>query len=641
MHNSCQTARLTPRSRRRSGPARAWLLTAAALVIGAAAAGRTQNEGPVTRVRPAPRIISGPPARISVNFSDISVRQVLATVAEYTKTDVLITPGATGLVTLNLRDRSADEAINLVAAAAGLSVLKVEGSYIVGPGAEVRRAAGEFGRSTVVPLRHLTPAQARDLLARLAPTVSAEPASGAVVLSGLPAALDGAREALRQLDVPPPSAPAVAELVETELVAVRSIDAAEAERVLREAFPKVRVVRQGRAIIVSGSAGERDAVRKALTTIDQEPPKAADPGPEPQVVHVYRLNYLHAGKAEISLKKALPALNVTVAPEPTAPPPANFVPLSLSFLGGAGGGGAGGGFGGGAGGGFGGGAGGGLGGGAGGGMGSSGAGSQTGVEQQPLSRSTRLILIGSRTDVETARSLLDETDVAQAHVNIEAELVEINTSDFRELGVRWDFEGLSSVLTLPGGGALEFGRIVRGASSFRTSLQALELQSKARVLARPNIAVVDNEDANIFIGDLIRFRGINVVSPDVGTVQGTETIPVGIALLVRPRIHLNGDVTLKVHPVVSQVTDFVDGLPQTASREADTTVRLSPGEALVIGGLQREEEIRQLRKVPGLGDLPLVGQLFRTRTRRKSRTEIVVIIRARSVQAAAAREPMP
>ena len=60
----------------------------------------------------------------------------------------------------------------------------------------------------------------------------------------------------------------------------------------------------------------------------------------------------------------------------------------------------------------------------------------------------------------------------------------------------------------------------------------------------------------------------------------TDTIPVGIALLVRPHIHPDGEVTMKVHPVVSTITAFVNGLPQTASREADTTVRLKPGEQL-------------------------------------------------------------
>jgi len=83
-----------------------------------------------------------------------------------------------------------------------------------------------------------------------------------------------------------------------------------------------------------------------------------------------------------------------------------------------------------------------------------------------------------------------------------------------------------------------------------------------------------------------------------------------------------------VHPVVSTVTSLVDGLPQTASREADTTVRLREGEELVIGGLYRTELTESVDKIPLLGDLPLIGELFRTRSHTKSQSEVVVVLRA-------------
>jgi type II secretory pathway component GspD/PulD (secretin) len=592
--------------------------------------------------RPAPRV-SGTAQRISVNFSDVSVRQVLATIADYARADVLVTPGATGNISINLRNRTPDEAIRLVAATAGLSVVRVGTSYVVGPGPEVKKAASEFGETIVVPLQHLTPAEVVEILNRAAPTVTVQAGKTGVVLSGLPADVEEARAALRELDVrpEPPSVPVPPPPpIETDVVVARYTDAAELERVLREAFPEVRITRQDRSLILNGPRPSLEAAARAVRSIDVEPPAApeAPPEPEPRLVEVYRLSYLNAVKAEEALKKALPELNVTAAPEPTAPPPANFVPLSLSFLGGGSGGGGfgGGGFGGGGfgGGGFGGGGGGfgGGGGGLGGGMG----GGQGGVEQQPLSRSTRLVLIGTRAEIETARRILIETDIAPPHVNIEAEVIDIDRTNTKDLGVLWDFSGTGATFSLEPGDAFQFGRITRSATSLRVSLQALIEQRRARLLARPNISVVDNEDANIFIGDLVRFRGAIVVTPDVGTVQGTETIPVGIALLVRPRIHPDGSVTLKVHPVVSSVSDFLDGLPQTASREADTTIRLNEGEALVIGGLLRDDEVRSLRKVPGLGDLPLIGELFRSRTRSRSNREIVIIVRARAVMPAPA-----
>ena len=154
-------------------------------------------------------------------------------------------------------------------------------------------------------------------------------------------------------------------------------------------------------------------------------------------------------------------------------------------------------------------------------------------------------------------------------------------------------------------------------------------QGKARILANPNISVVDNEDASVFIGQTVRFRGTTVIAPGVGAVQGTESVPVGIALVVRPRIHPDGSVTMHVHPAVSTVTSTsTDGLPQISNREADTTVRLRYGEELVIGGLTNTQKTTNIDKVPILGDIPILGELFRNRRVETSRTEIVVVIRA-------------
>lgn len=564
-----------------------------------------------------------PPETISINFPNVEIRQALATVAAYAQADVLITPGATGSVTINLRNRPPDEVIRLVAASAGLTVLKNGTAYVVGPAAEVRRTAAQLGRTVVVPLRNITAAEAADTLARVAPTVSVEPAGKTVVLSGLPDDLETAQSALKALDIRPPEAPAQPERVATDVATIRYVDPAEVARIFQEAFPTLRVSRQERTLILTGTDTVLEAASRALKALDLEPP-AAPAVPEERVTAVVALSYLNARLAEQSLKKAFPDLIAVAAPEPTAPPAAIFQPLSTGLFGGSGNGNGGlgtGGFG----------------------IGGSGLGASTGARtnggagganggqggyEQELSRSTRLILSGLRTDVERAQKLIAEVDVAPPRVNIEAELIELTDVTTNDLGIKWGLDNAVTNFSFGGSSGLRVGSITNSGFELEASLQALVLNNRARILARPNISAVDNEDANIFIGNLVRFRGINVVSPDVGTVQGTETVPVGIALLVRPRIHLDGGVTLKVHPVISSVSETVDGLPQTASREADTTVRLATGEALVIGGLQQDEETEQLRRVPGLSSLPLVGGLFRSRSRKKGKTEIVVIVRA-------------
>lgn len=557
--------------------------------------------------------LQGGGTRVSLTFTKVDVRDVLSQIADYAHADILLTPSTTGSISINLRSRTAEEAIRMVAAVAGMSVAKVGGAYIVGPADEVQKAVGEFGQAEVIPLHFTTPVEAAKVLQRLAPRVRVETAKNGVILSGLPRDMDAARAALHDLDVepPPPPSPKPA----TEVVSLHAVDPAEAERVLGKAFPDLTITRQEHSLILVGIRADLDAAAHALQTLDVETPKAAEP-PE---VFVYRLKYLHAERAVTQLKqvlsKAAPNLDIAAAPEATAPPPANFNPLSSeggfgSTTGGAGG------------------SAGGLGGSGSGGGTSGGVGGSGGAAPQPLSRPTRLMLIGTKADIAIARTLLEQTDVAQPTVRIEAVLIEVNTTDFKNLGITWDTTNTAFTFSTPPGPDVRFGGLDRSGASFTVSLQALITQNRARILARPNISVVDDEDASIFIGDMRRFLGSTITTVNSGTIQAVEALPVGIALLIRPRIHPSGEVTLKVHPVISTVTSVVSGLPQTSSREADTTVRLKAGEQLVIGGLDRSELTNSEQRLPILGDIPVLGEFFRTRSHTLLKTEIVVMIRA-------------
>jgi len=115
----------------------------------------------------------------------------------------------------------------------------------------------------------------------------------------------------------------------------------------------------------------------------------------------------------------------------------------------------------------------------------------------------------------------------------------------------------------------------------------------------------------------------------------TETASVGITLRVTGKASPDGYITLYVHPEVSSITSFRDlpngiSLPQIATRFVDTTVRVKSGETIAIGGLLREVDINNLQKVPIIGDIPFLGQLFRRSQKTKQRSEIVVFVTARA-----------
>src|SRR5205085_5841208 len=122
-----------------------------------------------------------------------------------------------------------------------------------------------------------------------------------------------------------------------------------------------------------------------------------------------------------------------------------------------------------------------------------------------------------------------------------------------------------------------FGAFSRAPWSFQSILHAMVTKQEAKILANPQIAVISDQDASIFIGDTLRFQSLASSGPTTGNQFTVVETPVGIILLVHPRINDEGNITMRVHPVVSTVTGFTDGLPQTSSREAETVVRIKDG----------------------------------------------------------------
>lgn len=177
-----------------------------------------------------------------------------------------------------------------------------------------------------------------------------------------------------------------------------------------------------------------------------------------------------------------------------------------------------------------------------------------------------------------------------------------------------------------------FGAFSRIPWRFDALLRALVTKREAKILASPNIVVTDNDDATIFIGDTIRVQLSSSNGIAGSTVQVVE-FPVGILLLLRPRVNADGNVTMRVHPVVSAVTALgANDLPQTNTREAETTLVVKDNETVVLGGLIREDMTRTVREVPFLADIPLLGELFKSRSTSHKRSDILVFITTRIVK---------
>jgi len=179
-------------------------------------------------------------------------------------------------------------------------------------------------------------------------------------------------------------------------------------------------------------------------------------------------------------------------------------------------------------------------------------------------------------------------------------------------------------------------------------LDFLRSQSDAKTLANPKIRVVNNKQAKINIGDKVP-----ILLSTTNTIPGTQpgTIPtqstitsiefkdVGVKLTVEPTIHLNSQVTLKLQLEVTRLGDQVT-LQQSplvqqfkfGTRTAETVLTLKDGESVVIGGLLQDEDRTTVSKVPGFGDIPVLGWLFKSTTRDVVRTDVILTITPRIVR---------
>lgn len=233
-------------------------------------------------------------------------------------------------------------------------------------------------------------------------------------------------------------------------------------------------------------------------------------------------------------------------------------------------------------------------------------------------------------------NLVSVVEPAGRRVQVGVKVLEINRGATDDLGVDWgQWQGADAGATYRQQPFL-FGD-VDGVGweelyNFSAQVHALIDQQKARLLAEPNLLVNENEEANILIGGEIPVP-IAQTAVGGGSAITVEWKPFGVNLTIRPTIGPDGErVKLEVKPEVSSL-DFgnavtVSGItiPALRSRRAETIVTVSDGGVLAIGGLLSSEQSRSVSKIPILGDLPIIGQLFRHDTFINDRSELIILV---------------
>ena len=249
-----------------------------------------------------------------------------------------------------------------------------------------------------------------------------------------------------------------------------------------------------------------------------------------------------------------------------------------------------------------------------------------------------VVISGPAGRLKRALILAQRLDRPRRQVRINARLTEVSGTLDSVLGVSWSFGNLAfqeipdKDLSAPQNSikGIKFGTFAHSAASIGAAIQAQESKGKARTLANPSITLVDGERSFILIGERRLFpkqTGSNSQGLPIFDVAEVRT---GVYLQVSVQIGLDDDLTLTLYPQVSSVTSTVtinnSQYPIIATREAQTTVSLRSGEMMVIGGLVHEQEDVTETRVPLLGHIPILGELFTQRAKNKHQSELLVLI---------------
>lgn len=271
-------------------------------------------------------------------------------------------------------------------------------------------------------------------------------------------------------------------------------------------------------------------------------------------------------------------------------------------------------------------------------------------------RTNSLVISDIPENMSTLQSIIRDLDVQTGQVLIEAKIVEFTEEAAIELGISWGFSDYESG-DANGTGSYTYGSTFNQGTSdegvlsltfgkfdsfvelqdLNVKLDAMKKDGLAQVLAKPHILTLDNKEALIEITTHLALAK-KVTYREGGQESTVEPIfgDVGVTLKVTPHINNDQFVTMNIEPMVSSAqrsSYFPDEAVDTKQRKAKTTVMAKNGETVVIGGLLRKDVVETHFKVPILGDIPLLGALFRKSITSDTNSEVVVFLTPRLVGA--------
>jgi len=252
-------------------------------------------------------------------------------------------------------------------------------------------------------------------------------------------------------------------------------------------------------------------------------------------------------------------------------------------------------------------------------------------------RTNSIIVNDIPSAIARVEEMAHQLDSRTPQVHIDAMLLDVDTSVGRDLGIVWsannlggaDIHGNGSV-TAPVENPVGLFNVGTGQdwATLNAEVQALQENNQAQIISNPSITTTDNREATILVGQKIPL----IVADEAGNAV-TQLTTIGIRLIVTPHINSDNQITLDVHPEVSDLSSqaTVQGGVIINTSEADTRVLVNNTQTAVIAGLIRDVESKLTTGVPILMDVPLLGNLFKSTSSTKSKRELMVFITPRII----------
>ena len=551
------------------------------------------------------------PKNITLNFAEADLRTVIDAVAKHTGQNFIIDPRVKGKVTIiSQRPMDADQVYQIF-----LSILKVHGFAAI-PGKDVVKIVPDVNakqdaiRSVsglsdtegdqlvthIVEVKHVNASQLVPILRPLVPQrghLAAVPSSNVIILSDSASNIARLTKIIRRIDT--------ATGDEIEIIPLRHASASELVRILGQLQakgpkaggadqPKIVADDRTNSLLISGDKSSRLNIKALILHLDTP----LDIGGNTHVV------YLRNAVA----KDLVPVL--TGVSQQAAKAAAK-----------------------------------------------KGGGSGTEINIQADENTNALVITAPPDVFRSLKSVISQLDVRRAQVMVEAIIAEVSYEKINELGVQWAIDGrdgnnavglvnfnLGTPITayanlenppLPIGFNVGFGDLT-GTNKIVALLSALAGDSETNILSTPTLVTLDNEEAEIVVGQNVPFVTGSYTSTGSGSTPSNpfNTISredVGLTLKIKPQINEGDSIKLEVSQEVSSLAPSSAAADIITNKRAiKTNVMIDDGQILVLGGLVQDDLIEQEQKVPGLGDIPLLGWLFRYQRTTKVKTNLMVFL---------------